>query len=218
MRQYRMTIRGVSPLLMSQDNIPWADEMKIWQRDPVNKGASVAGDDRTPAWAWLGRLYHDGKVISMPSDNLMRALMEGGAMVIVSGQKTYKAQTQSGMLVHEEFWPIKVDGKTIEVAGLLKLHGVREFEEHQREAAARGFYLYVKRAKVGATKHVRVRPRFDRWEASGTIDVWDEQITEKVLGQIATMAGTYKGLGDWRPGAPKTPGPYGRFSVEISKA
>ena len=41
----------------------------------------------------------------------------------------------------------------------------------QAAAAEHGFMLYVKGAKIGQSKHVRVRPRFDRWSATGTINV-----------------------------------------------
>ena len=35
--------------------------------------------------------------------------------------------------------------------------------------------------------------------------------------QIADIAGHRIGMGDWRPSAPKVPGPFGRFVVESIK-
>ena len=98
-RRFTVTLTGKTPLLMHYDNIAWADTMEAWKSDPGNKKDSKAGDDRSPAWRWLGSLYHDGKAIAIPSDNLMRAMMEGAAMVPVPGGKsgkTFKAQSQSG--------------------------------------------------------------------------------------------------------------------------
>ncbi len=217
MRTYRVTITGKTPLLMHSDNIEWSDKMEDWKSDPANKKGSKAGDDRSPAFRWLGSLYHDGFTISIPGDNLMRCLMEGGAMVPVPGGKsgkTFKSQTQSGCVVGEPFWPLIVRGSTIPVDSILALASERDFDKHQDAASAAGFMLYVKRAKIGQSKHIRVRPRFDQWSAIGTLNVWDEQLTQDALARILEYAGEYKGLGDWRPGG-KTPGPHGRFEATI---
>jgi len=217
MRNYAVTITGKTPLLMHWDNIEWADQMDKWKADPKNKAKSKAGDDRTPAYRWIGTVYHDGNVVSMPSDNLMRCLMEGGAMVPTGkGTKTFKAQTQSGMMVGEPFWAFLLKGKQIPFAKISALTKEPDFDAHQRFAAAHGFILLVKRAKIGQRKHIRVRPQFDEWSTSGTLNVWDDQITTDVLLSIFEYAGRYKGLGDWRPGA-KTPGPWGTFTAEIKE-
>jgi hypothetical protein len=216
-RSYTITLTGKMPLLMHSDNVAWADQMEAWKADPHHKKVSRAGDDRTPAFRWLGSLYHDGQHVAIPNDNLMRCFMEGGAMVPVPGGKsgkTFKAQTQSGMLVDGSHWPLRVDGKLIPVAPLMALETEPNFEAHQKTVEALGFALHVKRAKVQNSKHIRVRPMFERWTARGVVHVWDEQITKDILLSVATQAGLYKGLGDWRPGG-KTPGPYGMFTVSI---
>jgi OmcA/MtrC family decaheme c-type cytochrome len=56
------------------DNIDWADFMEDWKNDPANKKNSKAGDDRSPSWRWLGCVYHDGKVLSIPQANIMKSL------------------------------------------------------------------------------------------------------------------------------------------------
>jgi hypothetical protein len=219
MKTYRVTISGLSPLLMHSDNLEWAGKLKLWREIPENKKLSVAGDDRSPAFSWLGSLYHDGSVVGMPSDSLMRCLMEGGAQVVVPGGrngKTFKAQTQSGMLVVDESWPLLVMGKAIKVAPILKLATVNDFEVHAKAALDAGFRLFVKRAKIGQSKHVRVRPRFDSWSTTGLLQVWDEQLTLPVLRDIVRLSGELKGLGDWRPSS-RTPGPFGRFSAEVQE-
>lgn len=216
-RTYEVTITGKTPLLMHPDNLDWADEMEAWKNSPANKKGSKAGDDRSPAWRWLGNLYHDDKVIVIPSDNLARCMMEGGAMVPVPGGKngkTFKAQSQSGMMTGEPQWPLLVGGKTVPIKPLMDLNGESVFAKHKEAAQEAGFMLFVKRAKIGAAKHVRVRPRFDAWSATGTVVVWDDQITQGVLQDILDYAGNYKGLGDWRPGC-RTPGPHGMFSATV---
>lgn len=217
MRTYEITITGKTPLLMHHDDIDWADRMEAWKSDPSNKKNSRAGDDRTPAWRWVGYLYHDGEHIVIPSENIMRSLMEGGAMVLVPGGKsgkTFKAQSQSGLICPDAFWTLMVDGRPIPSADVHALLKVESFADHRDRTEKLGFDLFVKRAKVGQSKHIRVRPRFRNWSATGVIAVQDEQITEQVLRDILACAGTYKGLCDWRPGS-KTPGQFGMFSAEV---
>lgn len=219
MKTYHVVLMGKSPLLMHWDNIEGADALRAWRETPEHKKLSVAGDDRSPAFTWMNGLYNDGAQIVLPADNIARCLMEGGAQVPVPGGKngkTFKSQSQSGMMPGESAWPLLVDGQPIAMRDLDALREELDFAVHQETAQALGFSLFVKRAKIGASKHVRVRPRFDRWAAHGTILVWDDQITQPVLTDILRFGGDYKGLGDWRPGG-KTPGPYGRFSAEVTE-
>lgn len=218
MRTYNVTITGKTPLLMHYDNIEWADFMDEWKDNPANKKDSKAGDDRTPSWRWLGCVYHDGNVLGIPSANIMRSLMEGGAMVPVPGGKsgkTFKAQTQSGMMSVAPFWPLTIGKATVAWSDVEAAKDIKKFADHKTLAAELGFSLLVKRAKVGTSKHIRVRPQFaPGWVASGQLAVWDDQLDDRALTQIFEYAGQYKGLGDWRPGG-KTPGPYGMFEATI---
>jgi hypothetical protein len=220
-RTYAVTLTGKTPLLMHHDNIEWADYMDEWKSNPDNKAGSKAGDDRSPAWRWLGCAYHDGKSLAMPQANIMRCLMEGGAMVPVPGGKmgkTFKSQTQSGMMCVEPLWTLHIDGKTIAWNDVEALKDEKKFANHKQAARELGFELLVKRAKVGSSKHVRVRPQFAAgWQIAGHLTVWDEQIDLKALRRIIEFSGQYKGLGDWRPGG-RTPGPYGTFEGIVEEA
>jgi len=216
-RRYEITITGNTPLLMHHDNLSWNETIKKWQTDPANKSASVAGDDRTPAWRWIGNLYTDAGLVVMPADNLMTMMREGGAKCPTGkGQATFKRQSQSGILVDQAAWPVLIDGKAIDYAPIKKLIGNAEFDEHMQRAVDLGFELFVKRAKIGQAKHVRVRPRFDVWTLTGSVTVLDDMITVDVLRNILHHAGRFAGLGDWRPSAPKSPGSFGMFSSEVT--
>ena len=216
MQKYEVTMTGVSPLLMHADDLKWRGELDRWLLNSENKKLSKAGDDRTPAWKWLGYCYHDGKQLGIPSDNLMTVLREGGAKV-PTGKKgqTYKRQSQSGIVVNEVIWPLLTASGPVEWARLAALRTEMNYEAHESTAHAMGFELFAKSAKVGMSKHVRVRPRFDAWSAAGTVTVLDETITSDVLAEILTMAGIYCGLGDWRPSSPSKPGPFGRFNASV---
>ena len=215
-RKYKITLTGESPLLMHKDDIDAGARVKKWAKDPVNKKASVAGDDRTPAWTWIGYCYHDGKRIAIDADNLMTMLRDGGKKCPApTGKGSMQRQTQAGILVNEIGWPLIVKGAEIDWKPVEALMDEEDFAEHEKFAEAMGFSLFVKRARVGTSKHVRVRPRFDEWSCSGTVTVLDDQITADMLQMILTHAGFYCGLCDWRPGSPTAPGQFGRFSAKV---
>lgn len=225
MKTYNITIKGENALLLHHDNIRWASIMAEWVKDPANKALSVAGDDRTPAFRWIGCLYEDKGLVCVPSDNLMTMLREGGAKC-PTGKRggTFKRQTQSGLLINEVAWPISVpiepgssEEMTVPYPDVKAMSQENDFLKHEDYARANGYALFVKRARVKSSKHVRVRPRFDNWSISGHITVIDETITEKLLTDIITFAGRFAGLGDWRPSSPMSPGPFGRFSLTSIK-
>ncbi len=222
-KQYRVTLTGETALLMHADNIAWADKMKEWSKDGANKKASVAGDDRTPAFRWLGCLYHDGTHITIPSDNLMTVLREGGSKCPTGkGTGTFKRQTQSGIVVDQCDWPLLVRGKLVPIKELMALEDlqgdqVELFKINEQTSQKYGFELFVKRAGVSGKKHVRVRPRFNQWSCTGTVTVFDQTITTSVLNDVLTFAGAFAGLGDWRPSSPMKPGPYGKFTAALEE-
>jgi hypothetical protein len=214
---YAVELTGETPLLMHHDNLSWAEVMKKWELDPANQKISVKGDDRSPAWRWIGNLYVEQGRVVIPSDNLMTVLREGGTRCPTgNGKKTFKAQTQSGLVVDQSAWTLTVkDGAEVPYAPIKALIEEPDFALHELQAQELGFSLFVKRAKIGQAKHVRVRPRFDQWSCKGTITVFDEMITRDVLKNILTFAGNYAGMGDWRPSSPKSPGPWGKFTATI---
>ena len=221
MKTYQITITGTQPLLMHADDIEWADVMEKWRGDKNNKKVSKAGDDRTPAFRWIGSMYrNEGGEIVIPTENIMRALMEGGALVPVPGGrsgKTFKSQSQSGIMPRETGWRLLLGGQKIDarkIDGLLKEN---DFDAHKAAAEEMGFSLFIKRARIGTSKHIRVRPRFENWSAAGELVVIDDQITTDILADILEMAGKYKGLGDWRPSS-KTPGTFGMFTASIQQS
>lgn len=218
MRIAAIEIVGRTPLLMHWDNLEWADEMDAWKSKAANKAASKAGDDRTPAWRWIGSLYTDGAHVVMPSDNIMRALMEAGAMVPTGkGKGSFKAKTQSGIQPMAPSFVVRVGGKPVPYGPVAGLRDETSFGAHKAAVKAMGFELSVKRATIGASKHVRVRPMFAEWALTANLAIIDPQIDEDALTQILDCAGQFKGLGDWRPGSPKRPGPYGQFTATVTK-
>lgn len=210
-------LTGTQPILFHADDVESSDELKVWRQDERNKNISVAGDDRSPAWTWQTYLYSDGEHLAIPMDAIMACLRMAGAKLIMKKQKTFKEATQSGIVPASEFCVFTTEGKQIPMAAIGKLRDM-VFAEQAEAAKGMGFRLFVKRAKVGQTKHVRVRARFDTWEASGELFV-DEMVPEltfSALSKIFDIAGRI-GLLDWRPGSPRSPGPYGMFTAKVKK-
>lgn len=209
-------LNGFMPLLMHSDDIEASDALLRWRKAPENKNVSTPGDDRTPAWSWQSYLYSDGENIAMPVHNIMVCLRQAGTQLILKKNKTYKEITQSGLFISSEFCDFFAEGKQVSMGDIYKLKDMT-FEDQANAVRDYGFRLYLKRARVGQAKHVRVRPRFENWSVKGQIQIMaTKEITFDVLEQIFDIAGRV-GLCDWRPGC-KTPGPYGMFKAKLKAA
>lgn len=212
-------IEGTTPLLMHRDNIEGGDEVKVWQKDRKNKNQSVPGDDRTPPWVWTKYLYENGESVTMPQENVMAAIMSGGAQLSLKGAKTYKELSQSAVFLHDRDMLFEYRADESEAYRQLSMAFVNsivdlKFTDQSNACEAQGFTLFCKRAKVNNAKHVRVRPRFAQWRVSGSLTVIGQDLPFDKLEAIFEYAGR-AGLGDWRPSSPKRPGAYGMFHVTL---
>lgn len=213
-----VTLTSKSPLVMHRDDVMSAELVKKWQKDPANKELSVPGDDRSPPWTWHTYLYHDGKHVALPADNLMACLTQAGAGVKLpkgKGSKSCKELVASSVRCLAEYAPLLVCGKQIAVAPIQAMHDA-DFDGQLAGASTAGIELLVKRMKVGRTKHVRVRPMFHEWSVGFRLKVTHEAMTPDLLATILDVASDV-GLCDSRPSSNR-PGPYGMFKAEISKA
>lgn len=211
---YEFTLTGLTPLLMHADDVMESDALSVWRKDPKNKSLSVPGDDRSPPWTWQTYLYHDGGKLVVPQENMMAALRYAGAKIPWKGQTSFKALTQSGLVIGSDYCEFLCGGKPVPLAAVRAFRD-EPFADHVTAARKLGFDLSVKRAKLDKSKNVRVRARFDDWAVRGTVAVSEPAITRDVLNQLFEIAGRLAGLGDWRPSAPKSPGPYGMFSADV---
>lgn len=214
MKFYEAVLTGTTPLLMHPYNIEHEDFLKAWRKVPENKKISVAGDDRVPGFTWCGRVYHDGKVIVMPSDNIMTMLREAGAKITLKGKETYKKYTQSGILLDDMSFPLLVDDKTTSVDPINDLMDEMDFNVHKEAVKKLGFELFVKSVVVGRARHIRVRPKFNNWSVKLTFSVIDEtlsHLSKEVLDEVFLRGGIMCGMGDWRPSSPGG-GQHGKFT------
>lgn len=219
MDQYKITLTGLTPLLMHKDNIVFSEKLKAWTMAPENMKLSVAGDDRTPPWTWIGYTYHDGVNIGVDSDNIMTMLREGGAKVSFKGKETFKKQTQSGVMLDQQQFDLYIDNNLVPVDAIRGLIGDTDFNNHISKSEELGFELLVKRAKIGKAKHVRVRPLFRKWELRGSLTVIDAELsglTHGIIETILNQAGALCGLCDWRPSSGSS-GAFGKFKPFVEK-
>lgn len=217
MKTYTFRLTGITPLIMHKDDVEASDIIAAQRNQMKASGLkTVAGDDRSPAHTWISYLYHNGEVVVMPSDNIMVALRQAGANFKLDTRRTLKAETQSGLSIAVEDCDFFAgpELKAVPFADIAELADVPDFATHKTVVASLGFELFVKRAKIGQAKHVRVRPLFKTWAVEGRITITSENINKQRLQEIFNVAGDRYGLCDWRPGC-KTPGPYGRFEAKI---
>jgi hypothetical protein len=215
--RYEAVLTGLTPLLMHQDSIENADLLDAWRKHPDNKKKSKAGDDRSPAWTWKTYCYNDGKHITIPSDNLRAALLRAGMKIPqAKGRGSLKADAVADIVYDAMDYPLLIAGKPVSWSAVEAIDNKAYFSEHVASARGMGFDLFVKRAKIGQSKHIRVRPKFSSWSMRVTFEVFGDTLTDDTLTMLWDIAGARSGLGDWIPSA-KTPGPYGRFSAAVKR-
>ncbi len=215
MKKFHYKLTGVTDLIMNRDDVDHADAVKEWTKTPEGKGGA-AGDDRSPAWKWTGCLYRssDDANIAMPTANIIKCLIKAGSRIILKKTTTYKEAVASLVTLPGTYHRFLVGGKEVSVADILALKD-RPFEEQAAHAMELGFKLLVKRATVGSSKHIRVRPMFGDWSVEGEGRIMDESVIKNdILDKVFEGAG-YLGLGDWRPSSPKSPGSYGMFTAKL---
>jgi len=222
MERYKVRITGgPTSMFMHADDVVGAGKLDLARKGAKSKGQkSVAGDDRSPVWSWKTYLYTDGEHVVVPTANLSKCLMEGGSQFTLKGKKTLKQATMSSLAWEEESLPLHLDAKRILTTSDIDAFDDRaEFEEHEARAKKMGFILDVRRASVGTSKHVRVRPKFPSgWWCEGTLLVLHpDLISQGTLQDLLNYCGPMVGIGDWRPSAPKKPGPHGKFTATVKK-
>lgn len=226
---YQFELVGIMPLIMHADDIEAGERLQAWRKNPQNKRNSEAGTDWSPAWTWHTYLYTDGKHIAMPQANIAVAIRGGAAQIVMKKQKTFKEASQSSLMIGAEYCDffcggriefgkdgkrVHIDKHQVPVSFLEEIHDLPRAEQVEL-CAEKGIDLWAKRAKVGMSKHVRVRPRFKSWSVRGIITVFEDAlISRDTLQQFLDLAGR-SGLCDWRPSSPKSCGPFGTFQARI---
>lgn len=224
-RPYTVTLISTSELIMDRDNITFAEEVTRWQKDPTNADVQRPGDDRAPAWGWLGKLHYGESTgeVGLPQGMLGACLRAAATMIphpTARGKKSLKEVSQAGIVFTQTLFPLLVQRpnavrwQTIPYAEVFtKLAQEDDFLTQIDVARLYGIRLDVRRSRPQFNRsHVRVRPMFGPWRCIVQMQLMDEVLTEDLVLQVFRMAGANKGLGNWRPSATRA-GSYGTFQV-----
>lgn len=76
---------------------------------------------------------------------------------------------------------------------------------------------HPRRSGRNSTPDTRHRPEFVDWTCELTIQYDVNQITPDQIINLINQAGFSTGIGDWRPGSPKSSGTHGMFQVMATK-
>lgn len=186
MKQVQITIKGITPLLTHNERLanPFDDLTKNIKA--ITGKRKKTGDDllEMARLEWMGGLYFDNAVGPyMPGYNLLAALVQGG--------KVHKLGTaiKRAALVVEDKLPITYDGPR----DMQSLFADKRFVD-------------IRSVKVGTSKVLRARPKFDDWQIKFTV-AYDETVLQiEDLMRVANTTGSMTGIGDYRPR-------FGRFEV-----
>jgi len=218
MKRFKIDFTGTTPLIMHKDNLEYDESIKEWRKDPANKQISVTADDRSPPWTWVGYVYQNGEDLVLDADCLMTHFRDAGVKIKTGkGKETFKKLT-SQIILDDIGFPLIIDGNKIPWQPIKSLIGELDFKKHKEVANDLGFELFLKRAAIGKSKHIRCRPLFRNWTCSIGLSVDPEVsgIDQKVLQQIVDIGGVLIGLLDWRPGSPSS-GQFGKYSAIVSE-
>lgn len=191
MKKLTLKITGTAPLIMHSDRLANPlDKASQMHKALTSKKKKTEEDNIEIAKSeWMGGLYHSQQLGPyMPTANI-RATLVCGAKLNKLGK-----QIQRGTLVDCD----KVK---------LEYNGPRDPEKMWENQE----YVDCRSVVVQRSRLMRYRPIFPEWGFTTVIFYDENVIDEKDI--IASMknAGSYIGIGDFRP---DRGGSYGRFSVE----
>lgn len=185
MLRIRVRCQGVSPLLMDRMTEEQIDSLERGQQKPPRP-------DMTPKEICDEKIYRENGKIGFPQINLYSCCVGAGAFITLKVGGSRPVQLSTGkttllpafLTIEEFFIPLDGPGKWV----VDKRRGVN---------------------KEGRAVRV-LRPRFDDWGFSFTMQLDDKMVNEKLARLLVDYAGSRVGLCAFRP-AKK--GPFGRFKV-----
>lgn len=204
METIKAKIKGIAPILLHNGHLvdprnPFTKEIDAAQK-ANKKDKSDAAFDALANCEWLGGLYTSQPIsfsrestkvevttdaeIGVTGDMICRSIIKS------AGRKEVTA-FKAGVIV-DGFFPLHVGGKVATV----------------KKAFQNPAHYFTIAAKIGQSKIMRTRPRFDDWSADIEIAYIPELVTRRDVMDALVRSGSIVGIGDWRPR-------FGRFAVEF---
>lgn len=141
---------------------------------------------------WRDKLYFDGEDnVFIPGENIHECLKDGskywGQKIPGEGNKTYTDIISSAVVVENIDLGMKKDDDRIIPFGKM-VNG------------------NPSKGKKSGCKVYKIRPLLMPWGGSFILHSFDARMSISILKTVISYAGTFRGLGDWRP-------TYGRFEL-----
>lgn len=194
MKIVEVQIRGIRPIIMHNGRTadpldPWTKKLKqvSGKRNKTDEDHALLSDIEFEA----GLYWSDDIGVYLPIDNMHRMLLDAAKKIKMGRQAV-------GMMVDAEY------GVAI------------RFEHHDNleKLKSEPKYRFRKIVSVQNSKVARTRPLIPTgWTMSFRVELDTDLLNVEEFEQIMDIAGHRIGIGDWRPSAPKVPGPFGRFIV-----
>ena len=163
------------------------NSMKMPNPDLVKK-LDQATDEEIEAWAEYHAYRNQKGKLFVPGENLQQCIVGGGKYQILKGRTTLKKSVATGLLVTTE-------------EAILK-HDPTEIDLRYRVVPATKGRTLVARLKVPGG-----------WTTTFSLEYDSDQLQHVQVVKALGDSGSRVGLMDWRPGAPISPGRYGKFKV-----
>lgn len=183
-KEYQVIIKGTSMLFNKMPDLS------------IGKGESKGQEKLDPLererMFWREKLYFDDQDnVYMPGENLHQMMKDAakywGMKIAGSANKTYTDVVDKGMIIDNCYMGMKKDSPLF--TGLGKMVNGNP-----------------SKGKKSGAKVYKIRPLLMNWSMDFHIHSFDARLTKPILKTIMTYAGTFVGMGDWRP-------TYGRFEV-----
>ena len=198
MKHITIRIKGIRPIIMHNGRTANPlDEYSRKLKKLSGKRGKTEDDYEAMAQCELeaGLYWSDELGVYLPCDNIQRMFLDACKKVKLGRQSV-------GILVDAEYGcPINF-----------------EHSRNYKKLTSLPKYRFQKVVSVSTAKVVRTRPLIPTgWTCEIPVELDPDLIDLDQFLQICDIAGNRIGVGDWRPGAPRTPGQFGRFVVEEVK-
>ena len=195
MIKLNLSLRGIRPIILHNGRTadpldPWAKKIKSISS---KKKKTEEDHEMMSEIEFEAGLYWSDKLgVYMPTDNLQRMFLD-------ACKKIRMGRESIGIMIDAEY------------GCPLIFPNHKNLKKLKNDPKAR----IRKAVGVNGSKVMRTRPLIETgWTLEVPVELAPDLIDKDTFEQIAAIAGHRIGMGDWRPGAPKVPGPFGRFVVE----
>ena len=190
MISFVITIAGTAPLLMHNSRLanPLDPATKELKKVTGKRTKTDEDHEQVARLEFAGGLYFDPDVGPyIPGENIARCLVDGAKLTKMGVKVT------RGVFISTDVNPLAYDGPRDE------------------QALWDAGWRHMASAKIGMQRVMRCRPWFPTWkvQAEGVLDPTVLELDD--LASIADNAGSFIGLGDWRPR-------FGRFTATVARA